>query len=115
MAKQKITVESRLRTENTMLKQQLRAAQAALNAEMTSAHREKDQLRHIIKESANRENTALRDLAEARRQLALCQERARNFHVTSLTLSRLVGEGIAQSEDLRYSPASRADNQKSTR
>mgnify|MGYP000381955613 CR=1 FL=1 len=111
MAKQKITVESRLRTENTMLKEQLRAAQAA-HADIARTATEATKSLHQSREEHARTRE---QLSEVRRQLDLSQERSRSLHVTSLTLSRLVGEGIAQSEDLRYPPASRADNQKSTR
>lgn len=110
MAKQKITVESRLRTENTMLKEQLRAAQLAYRDLSEDLQMTKQE----VAADAGTISTLRRDLVEVRRQLDLSQERSRSLHVTSLTLARLVGEGTAASEDLRYPPAS-ADNQKSTR
>lgn len=87
-----------------LLKRQLRASQEARNAlfrayneEIDRQKAEKARLRGLLSDS-------VADANEVRRQLALSQERAGAFHVTSVTLARLVGEGLAQSEDLRYSP-----------
>lgn len=98
MAKQKITVESRLRTENTMLKEQLRAGQLAYRDLSEDLQMTKQE----VAADAGTISTLRRDLGETRRQLTLCQEQLRDLQIAVRVQARVVSAELRKGEDLRY-------------
>lgn len=103
MAKQKITVESRLRTENTRLKSEVR------DLRIVYSNQEKI-LREKNQEIAGRD-AAIEELQFQLRQvktkLGLVTEQCEDYRIAAAVNARLVAQFGEQNESLRYPPAER--------
>lgn len=105
MAKQKITAESRLRTENTRLKSEIRDFRIVYNNQ-EKIIREKNQ------EIARRDAAIAElqyQLRSVRTQLGLANEQCEDYRVAAAVNARLMTTFGELNEKLRYPPAERPD------
>lgn len=96
MARQKITVESRLRTENTRLREDLGAAEQetrSVRGELASRDAAIAELQYQLKSAST--------------QLALSKERLEKATIAASINARMLASLTGENEKLRYPPAER--------
>jgi chromosome segregation ATPase len=105
MARQKITVESRLRTENTFLAEEVRKLEQLVEDQNATVRAKNSEI-------ASR-NAAIAELQyqlrSVRTQLGLANEQCEDYRVAAAVNARLMTTFGELNEKLRYPPAERPD------
>ena len=105
MSRQKITVESRLRTENTHLREEVRKLEQLVEDQNTTVRAKNSEI--TSRDAAIAELQY--QLRSARSRLGLAEEQCEDYRIAAAANARLVATLAYQNEKLRYPPAARPD------